>query len=339
MSGYNPYGIKRPRPSQSPTPNSTLDFSEESPDLDLDPSSPTGQYIGKLEKRLEKMEAWQQAVTPTDPVVASHVKKVMSEPKETGHVNPRAKSPLSVRTSPTNTPSSAAATPGSAFSRTPSSARAKSPGTGKSSKSPAVNGRSPANGKSPKSPSKKRMANVSKMQWGVLPSNMPAFEEFSDGLPPFTMSLDVGGGGGGDARSGMVAKKLYSQLNSLHAHYAAIKVKYDEQQPLIDGAERRVKNSNIKMKNMKAKFGGMKETIKSQQEQLESLQGMVNRLNEKAMGNMKRLMAAWRNKSLLSCWAAWKGWASGEKETKLKMKRFLMKMKLAGVSKCFTNWA
>jgi len=69
------------------------------------------------------------------------------------------------------------------------------------------------------------------------------------------------------------------------------------------------------------------------------LQNMVAKLNEKALGNMKKLMNAWRNKSVSTTFAAWKSWCVEEKSQKLKMKRFLMKLTMGCVGKCFTNWA
>lgn len=56
------------------------------------------------------------------------------------------------------------------------------------------------------------------------------------------------------------------------------------------------------------------------------------------MSNMKKLMAAWRNKSLLTCWNAWKGWAGGEKSKKQKMRKFLNKWNNAGLVRVFSNW-
>jgi hypothetical protein len=305
--------------------------------IDDSNDSPTKEYISQLEERLAKMEAWQAAVTPTDPASRSAGKKVLSP--GTGHFNGlqrRSKSPLNVRTSPTNTPSGGGgvATPASAFSATPGSAASRSRATTPNGDTPRSNAGTPksSGGGTPKV---KTPVSLSKMQWGTLPSKMPDFSEFGDALPPFTMAI----GDNENARSGLIAKKLYSQLTGLYAHYSAIKVKYDKQQPLIDGAERKMKNANLKSAKLKDKFKSMKEKIKQQEEQLSGLQSMVDRLNERAMGSMKRLMAAWRNKSLLSCYAAWKSWTIEEKGQKLKMMRFLSKLKYAGVSKCFTNWS
>ena len=122
-------------------------------------------------------------------------------------------------------------------------------------------------------------------------------------------------------RTGAIAKKLYTQLTSLYAHYSAIKVKYDAQQGLIDGAERKARNANIKTRKSQSRLSALKAELAVKQEQLDALQGMVDRLNQKQMSNMKKLMAAWRNKSLLTCWNAWKSWAGEEKSQKRKMKK------------------
>jgi len=100
---------------------------------------------------------------------------------------------------------------------------------------------------------------------------MPDFSSYSDAVPAFTMSLSDTATGD-TARSGLVAKKLYSQLTSLYAHYAAIKTKYDEQQPLIEAAARKMKNAGVKGRKLKERERGMKETITNQGEQIESLQ-------------------------------------------------------------------
>ena len=189
------------------------------------------------------------------------------------------------------------------------------------------------------SPSKSRGGtpkSVSKMQWGILPNKMIEFDEIRDALPVFKVSVNEENP---KYRTGAIAKKLYSQLTSLYAHYSAIRKIVDEQQPQIDNAQRKAKNANIKMRKMQSKFGSLKERLAAKEEQVEALQAMVEKLNEKQMRNMRKLMAAWRNKSLISCFNAWKGWVVDEKGTKLKMRKFLLKMPQAGLAKCFTGWA
>jgi len=95
----------------------------------------------------------------------------------------------------------------------------------------------------------------------------------------------------------------------------------------------------IKSKKTQGKFSALRTELANKDEQLAGLQGMVDRLNEKSMASMKRLMSAWRNKSLLTTFAAWKGYAKEATGMKMRMRKFLMKMKNAGMCKCFMNWA
>ena len=111
------------------------------------------------------------------------------------------------------------------------------------------------------------------------------------------------------------------------------------QQPLIDSANRKLKNQMVKSKRTSGKFSTLKSELKAKEEQIQGLEAMVERLNAKGMASMKRLMMAWRNKSILTTFAAWKGWYQDEKSVKVRMRKFLMKMKSAGLAKCFMNWA
>ena len=90
---------------------------------------------------------------------------------------------------------------------------------------------------------------------------------------------------------------------------------------MIDAAKRKAHNADLKKKRMASKFNNMKAEMALKDERIEALESLVQRLNEKQMGNMKKLMAAWRNKSMLTCWNAWKGWAVEEKANKMKMKK------------------
>ena len=124
----------------------------------------------------------------------------------------------------------------------------------KKSSSPRL--QTPSNHASPKSPSVKRSAvdskGVHRMQWGVLPSKMPEMGDIMEAVKPGAFVVSVNATDPKE-RTGAIAKKLYTQLTSLYAHYSAIKVKYDAQQGLIDGAERKAKNANIKTRKAQSR--------------------------------------------------------------------------------------
>ena len=112
-----------------------------------------------------------------------------------------------------------------------------------------------------KSPSVKRSSvdgnGVHKMQWGVLPSKMPSLNGIMEAVSPGAFVVSVNETNPKE-RTGAIAKKLYTQLTSLYAHYGAIKVKYDAQQGLIDGAERKARNANIKTRKAQSRFSALK---------------------------------------------------------------------------------
>ena len=231
-----------------------------------------------------------------------------------------------------------------------------SPANGGAQTTPGTNGSSRKKRTTPSSSARKRLSSpkspkannnkpitpksVSKMQWGILPRGAISIEEILGEMGDDKERWKIGCKEDDPSRrNGAIAKKLYSQLNALYAHYTAIKDIVDSQQPLIDAAHRKASNADLKKRKMASKFNRMKADMALKDERIAALEGLNQRLAEKQMGNMKKLMAAWRNKSLLTCWNALKGWATDEKAVKQKMKKFLTKMTMAGVSRCFTGWA
>mmetsp|Transcript_11400 Transcript_11400/g.23323 ORF Transcript_11400/g.23323 Transcript_11400/m.23323 type:complete len:529 (-) Transcript_11400:73-1659(-) len=273
------------------------------------PQSPVEKYILKLEERLEAMEAWKSAAISNQ-----------------NNVPPTPETPQACSTPIMN----------GADHTTPTNGSSKKKG-----RTPASSAKKRSNStKSPKSQKPTTPKSVSKMQWGILPKGAISIKEILEEMGDQKERWKVGCKEEDPSRrNGAIAMKLYSQLTALYSHYTAIKDIVDSQQPLIDAAQRKAGNADLKRRKMLSKFNNMKAEMALKDERIEALEGLVQRLNEKQMGSMKKLMAAWRNKSMLTCWNAWKGWATEEKAVKMKMKKFLTKMTMAGVARCFTGWA
>ncbi|GMH97960.1 hypothetical protein TrVE_jg4194 [Triparma verrucosa] len=280
------------------------------------PNSPVAEYISKLEARLEKMELWQQQVSPEKKGEENGEEEKRELPQSEGVA-------VAITTTPKSTP------------QTPTSKKkVKTP----KSSGPASRPQTPTSSSRIASPKRSTVDSkgVAHLAWGVLPSKMPDIDSVLGSLPKG--DFVVGKVDDPNRRTGAIAKKLYTQLTSLYAHYSAIKVKFDGQQDKIDAAERKTRNANLKTRKATSRMSALRAEVESKQAQLDALQAMVDRLNQKQMSNMKKLMAAWRNKSLLTCWNAWKGWAGEEKSQKQKMRKFLNKWNNAGLVRVFTNW-
>ena len=61
--------------------------------------------------------------------------------------------------------------------------------------------------------------------------------------------------------------------------------------------------------------------------------------NAAAMRNMEKFIAQWQQKALISTLFAWKTYTQDCRNDKMKMQRFLAKILMGTISRCFDAWA